>query len=273
MSRTGPPPAAQAPSTEWHEQWSMFHDRAEFLFHEWIAPVTLEDFRGLDVLEGGCGGGQHTALLASVARSVTAVDLNTTDLAARFNQEAGNVEFVTADLGTMELGRCFDVVISIGVIHHTDAPDRTFDTLFRHVKPGGRMVIWTYSSEGNALVRWGVEPTRKLLLRHFSRRGLLGLSKLATAALYPFTHTVYRLPFLSFLPYFEYFANFRRLDFERNVLNVFDKLNAPQTHFTTRATAERWFSPERFEAGSLSIRRYAGVSYSLSGIKRKAEPT
>lgn len=267
----GSPTAVQGPSTEWHEQWSMFHDRAEFLFHEWIAPVTLEDFRGLDVLEGGCGGGQHTALLATVARSVTAVDLNTIDLAARFNQNAANVELVAADLGTMRLGRDFDRVISIGVIHHTDDPDRTFDTLYDHLKPGGRMVIWTYSFEGNALVRRGVEPARRVLLSHLSRRSLLAISKLVTGALYLFTHTIYRLPFLFFLPYFEYFANFRRLSFERNVLNVFDKLNAPQTHFTTRATAERWFSAERFEADSLSIRRYAGVSYSLSGIKRKAE--
>jgi hypothetical protein len=51
---------------------------------------------------------------------------------------------------------------------------------------------------------------------------------------------------------------------------VFDKLNAPQTYLTSRAKCEEWFSPERFEPGSVSIRRYAGVSYSLVGVKRRA---
>ncbi len=270
MSRP-PEPGVQQPSSEWREQWTMFHDREEFLLREWIAPVTLESFAGRRVLEGGCGGGQHTAMLAAAGAEVTAVDLNTADIAAGWNREAARVRFVTADLATMDLAERFDDVISIGVIHHTDDPDRTFDTLFAHLRPGGRMVIWTYSAEGNALVRHGVEPIRKLFLRRLSRRSLVGLSRAVTAALYPFTHTVYRLPFLSFLPYYEYFRNFRRLSFERNMLNVFDKLNAPQTRFTTRATAQTWFSPERFEPGSISIRRYAGVSWSLSGVKRASE--
>lgn len=261
-------PGEQARSSEWREQWTMFHDREELLFREWIAPLTLESFAGRRVLEGGCGGGQHTAMLASVAAEVTAVDLNTADIAASWNRERDNVRFVTADLAAMDLSEQFDDVVSIGVIHHTDDPDRTFASLFAHLRPGGRMVIWTYSAEGNALVRHGVEPIRKLFLRRLSRASLLGLSRAVAAALYPIVHTAYRLPFLSFLPYYEYFANFRRLSFERNTLNVFDKLNAPQTRFTTRATAERWFSPARFEPGSISIRRYAGVSWSLSGTKR-----
>jgi hypothetical protein len=95
-------------------------------------------------------------------------------------------------------------------------------------------------------------------------------SRLLTAFLYPVVHTVYRQDALRFLPYFEYFRNFRRLSFQRNLLNVFDKLNAPQTYLTSRAKCEEWFSPERFEPGSVSIRRYAGVSYSLVGVKRRA---
>ena len=70
------------------------------------------------------------------------------------------------------------------------------------------------------------------------------------------------------MPYHGYFKNFRRLSFDRNVLNVFDKLNAPQTHFITREQCERWFNAGDFEPASISIRRYAGVSYSLSGVKK-----
>jgi hypothetical protein len=56
------------------------------------------------------------------------------------------------------------------------------------------------------------------------------------------------------------------------MLNVFDKLNAPQTRFTTLQKCHEWFSPQRFEPGSISIRKYAGVSYSLVGVKQSGGP-
>jgi SAM-dependent methyltransferase len=258
---------AQQKQSEWHEQWLLFKDDERFLFEEWIAPIKMEDFRGKKVLECGCGGGQHTAFVAPFAASITAVDLNTTDIARERNSQNKNVRFVEADIANMDLQEQFDVVFCIGVIHHTDDPDATFASIYRHCKPGGQVIIWTYSAEGNALVRYLVEPIRKTFLRRLSRRALIGLSQIITAMLYPFVYTIYLLPFLSFLPYYEYFQNFRRLGFERNVLNVFDKLNAPQTKFTDLQKCIEWFDPAKFETDSISIRRYAGVSYSLSGIK------
>jgi 2-polyprenyl-3-methyl-5-hydroxy-6-metoxy-1,4-benzoquinol methylase len=253
--------------SEWYQQWSMFEDSEQSLFFDWIAPVTLQDFAGKTVLEAGCGGGQHTALLASVASSVTAVDLNTAEIARNRNKAAANVEFVDADLCTMKLDRQFDVVICIGVIHHTDDPDACFRTLYDHCRPGGRVIVWTYSSEGNAMVRYGVEPVRKALLRRLSRKRLAALSTAVTAALYPAIYSIYCVPAFRFLPYFKYFAKARELTFRRNVLNVFDKLNAPQTFFTTREKCEEWFNPGNFQAASISIRPHSGVSYSLTGLK------
>lgn len=258
----------QARHDEWREQWSMFRDDELFLFEAWIAPAGLEDFRDKDVLECGCGGGQHTSFVGRLARSVTAVDLNTTELAKARNLAATNVEFIEADIATMELSRQFDVVFCIGVIHHTDDPDRSFANMYRHLRPGGLMIVWTYSLEGNLLVARGVEPLRKRFLRRMSRKRLYQFAHVVTALMYPVVHTVYRLSLFRSLPYYEYFGIFRRLSFKRNVLNVFDKLNAPQTRFTRRATAEAWMSADRFLPGTVSIRHYAGVSYSLVGVKR-----
>ncbi len=261
--------AVQAKQPEWFEQWSRFEDGEAFLFEDWIKPYTIDVFRGRDVLECGCGGGQHTAMMAPFARSVTAVDLNCAALASGRRQGLEHVAFVEADLATMELGRQFDVVLCIGAIHHTDFPDRTFANMLRHCRPGGGVIVWTYSAEGNALVRWIVEPIRKVFLRRWHRSAVATLSKAITAALYPAVFTIYRLPFLRFLPYYEYFQNFRRLSFERNVLNVFDKLNAPQTIFTTRAKCSEWFNPRDFEPSSIAILPYKGVSYRLSGVRRR----
>jgi hypothetical protein len=38
----------------------MLQDEALFLFADWIYPNTINDFREKDVLECGCGRGQHT---------------------------------------------------------------------------------------------------------------------------------------------------------------------------------------------------------------------
>jgi SAM-dependent methyltransferase len=261
---------AASKSPDWRAQWSWFEDRERFLLDEWIAPARIDDFAGKDVLECGCGGGHHTARIAKVAASVTAVDPNTSEIARERYPHLTNVVFLEEDGATMSLGRQFDVVLCVGVIHHTDDPDRTFANLYEHCRPGGLMVVWTYSLEGNALLRWLVEPARKLLFRHLPKAALWALAWLITALLYPLVYTAYRVEMLAFLPYFEYFRNFRRLSFNRNLLNVFDKLNAPQTRLTSRAKCEEWFSPGRFEAGSVSIRPYAGVSYSLVGKKRHA---
>ena len=262
----------QAKSSEWLEQWQKYSDDHRFLFEDWIKPATLESFAGKRVLECGCGGGHHTKLLALFAEHVTAVDLNCADLARERCRDLDNVEFVDADLAKMCLDQQYDVVLCIGVIHHTDDPDATFSNLLAHCKSGGRVIIWTYSAEGNGMVRWGVEPIRKVFLRHFSRRTLDIVARLITVILYPIVYTVYRLP-LKWLPYWQYFGNFRRLSFERNALNVFDKLNAPQTHFTTRKTAIKWMNEISFEPSSISISSYVGVSWRLSGVKRSAVPS
>ena len=262
--------AGQVKQDEWKEQWTLFQDDERFLFDEWIAPRTLEDFRGRRILECGCGGGQHTSFVAAVADHVTAVDLNAIEVAKARNARFTNIRYLESDIGTLNLGEQFDVVYCIGVIHHTDDPDRTFAAIYRHCKPGGLVIVWAYSAEGNALVRYLVEPSRRLVFRHLPRPALVRLSEAITALLYPLVYTIYMPRFTSFLPYHEYFANFRRLSFRRNVLNVFDKLNAPQTHFITRDRCERWFNAAAFEPESISISRYAGVSYSMSGVKRKS---
>ena len=168
----------------------------------------------------------------------------------------------------MDLQEQFDVVFCVGVIHHTDDPDHTFENIYKHCKSGGKVIIWTYSAEGNELVRWLVEPARKLFFQWMPHPVLVFASKLITLALYVPVYTVYLLPFMSFLPYFKYFENFRKLSFNRNVLNVFDKLNAPQVKFTTLEKAHQWYAPSRFLEDTISVRHYAGVSYSCVGVKR-----
>jgi SAM-dependent methyltransferase len=233
----------------WAWQWSHLEDTSETLFREWIHPNRIEDFAGKQVLDAGCGGGQHLRFVAPFAKEVVGVDLNCAALAG--------------DVAQVDLGRQFDVVYCIGVLHHTDDPARSFRNLARHLKPGGRMIVWVYSHEGNFLNRAVVEPLKRGLTGRWPRPALLALAHGLTLLLYLPIYTLYRLP-LRGLPFYEYFRNFRRLPYRRNLLNVFDKLNAPQTHFLRREQVEAWFATGFRD---VHVSPYVGVSWRASGTR------
>ncbi|MBN2285276.1 MAG: class I SAM-dependent methyltransferase [Tissierellales bacterium] len=254
----------QVRQSEWHKQWEMLRDDELFLFTDWIYPNTLEDFTGKDVLECGCGGGQHTSFLSPYVKSITGVDLNTIDIAAKRCKGLKNVKLIEDDIATIDLKKQFDIVFSIGVIHHTDNPDKTVANLKKHVKSGGKLILWVYAKEGNFLARNIVEPFRKLFLKDMNRKIILFISKILTLLMYFPIYTIYLFP-LKFLPYYEYFANFRKMSFCRNALNVFDKLNAPQVEFISRGRITKWFDEKEFK--DVHISSYVNVSWRGSGEK------
>lgn len=253
----------QPEQPEWLYQWTQYEAETAFLFFDWIHPRTLEDFRDKHVFDAGCGPGHHIRLAAPVARHVTGMDINTAEIARQKLADLDDVTILQGDIATHRPESPYDVVYCIGVIHHTDDPDKTFENLKQMCAAGGLLIIWCYSSEGNELVRRIVEPLRQRVLSRLSRGTVVFLSRAITALLYPIVHTLYRLP-LKWLPFYEYFENFRKMSFERNMLNVFDKLNAPQTEFISRERLESWFAPTQFE--DVSITSYKGVSWRGSGV-------
>ena len=260
--------AVQQKQPEWIYQWERFKDSEAFLFLDWISPRTLEDFRGKRVLDAGCGPGHHIRMIADVAEHVVGLDLNTADLAKQLLADVPNTSFVEDDLALHNAPDSYDVVYSLGVIDHTDSPDASFENLKCMTAPGGLTIVWVWSAEGNALMMNIIEPLRAALLCDQSRETVDQIAHFLTAVLYQIVHTVYRLP-LTFLPYYGYFRNFRKLSFHRNALNVFDKLNAPYTEFITRERIERWFNPRDYE--DVSITFYKGVSWAASGRQRKQQ--
>jgi SAM-dependent methyltransferase len=233
---------------------------------DWIHPNRLEDFSGKSVLDAGCGPGHHARLAARFARRVVGLDLNTAAIAREKTRDLPIVEIAEGDAALWDSGERFDAVYCVGVVHHTLDPDRTVAHLRELLRPGGRLILWVYSAEGNWANRFLLEPLKKALLRRLPRPALMLLAHALTLALVPAVHTVYRLP-LPWLPFHEYFANFRRLGYRRNFLNVFDKLNAPRTHFITRERAEAWTRG----LSDAHLSPYVGVSWRISGTKPHAK--
>lgn len=258
---------------EWRALWERYgrvEDQPPEMFLEWIHPHGPEAFQGKRVLDAGCGGGQHASFVARFARELVGVDRSTGDLVRERLAPFPNVTVHQGDIARIrpeELGGPFDVVYSIGVIHHTDDPDATFANLVRCLKPGGLIIAWVYSLEGNRVARWGVEPARKLLLRHLSQPLLHGLSWGLTVPALAAAHTVYRLPGArGVLPMASYLRYQRELPPWRVAMNVLDKLVAPHTDFISRERAERWLRDPLLEPVHFS--RFLDVSWRLSARRR-----
>jgi SAM-dependent methyltransferase len=77
---------------------------------------------------------------------VLGVDLSTAvDKAAELCAGLPNVQIAQADLLDLPVAEsAFDLVFSIGVLHHTPDPRRAFAQIARRVKPGGRLSVWLY---------------------------------------------------------------------------------------------------------------------------------
>jgi len=121
--------------------------------------VQMPDPAMPDILIAGCGTGQHAcerALEYPTAR-ILAIDLSLASLAyaKRKAQDMGlgNLEFAQADI--VELGdfdRRFDIVESVGVLHHLAEPERGFAVLAKLLRPCGLFRIGLYSEKARATV-------------------------------------------------------------------------------------------------------------------------
>jgi tetratricopeptide (TPR) repeat protein len=104
------------------------------------------------ILIAGCGTGQHSIGTASLYSNcqVLAVDLSLSSLAyaKRKTIELGlnNLEHLQADILKLDqLEREFDIIESVGVLHHMDDPMAGWKVLTNLLKPKGLMKIGLYS--------------------------------------------------------------------------------------------------------------------------------
>ena len=104
------------------------------------------------ILIAGCGTGQHSIGTAARYKNskVIAIDLSKSSLAyaKRKTKELGikNIEYIQADLLDVEkLNTKFDIIESMGVLHHMDDPMAGWQALTECLKSGGLMKIGLYS--------------------------------------------------------------------------------------------------------------------------------
>jgi 2-polyprenyl-3-methyl-5-hydroxy-6-metoxy-1,4-benzoquinol methylase len=129
-------------------------------------PKTSPDRPGPSILIAGCGTGEHPFDIAqkSPEANILAIDLSRVSLAyaRRKTREEGlrNIEYAQGDiLNLSAIGRTFDRIETVGVLHHLADPKAGWRVLISLLAPHGIMRVGLYS----ALARQPIVEARAIV--------------------------------------------------------------------------------------------------------------
>ncbi len=199
--------------------------------------LSPEEVAGRLVLDVGCGMGRFADIISRWGGRVVGIDLSLAVEAAHGNLgERENVRILQADLFHLPfLPGTFDIVYSLGVLHHTPDCEKAFRQLVPYVRPGGRLCVWVYETMGP----W--EPFARLYRRvtvQMPHRLLHALCYLAI----PWYH-VCRLPVVGPLLW-TIFPISRHPNPDWRVLDTFDWYSPQYQSLHTFPEVYRWFRSE-----------------------------
>jgi SAM-dependent methyltransferase len=201
----------------------------------------IESLKGKLVLDAGCGMGRFAEVVAAHGGEYVGLDYSFAVDAA--NANAGHlpgVHFVQADLFHLPFAdEVFDLVMSLGVLHHTPDPRRAFAGLPRVLKPGGQLTITVYDA-GNKVYVANSRFWRRFTTR-MPRRVLHLLSYAAAPLYYPWT-----LPGIGRLLRTVAFISLER-DWRWRVLDTFDWYSPQYQSWHTHHEVFGWFKENGFE--------------------------
>jgi 2-polyprenyl-3-methyl-5-hydroxy-6-metoxy-1,4-benzoquinol methylase len=128
--------------------------------------TSIFNLKDKNVLEAGCGPGRFSELFIKGGANTHSFDLsNAVDANIENVGIHTNYQLAQADIYKIPYpDEVFDYVCCLGVIQHTPSPEKTIESLWKKVKPGGVLVIDHYKW------RWAYYSTLKPFYRFFLKR-------------------------------------------------------------------------------------------------------
>jgi len=217
------------------------------IFLEYTRTVP-SDFRGKLVLDAGCGNGRYAKLVNDWGGRVVAVDISSAvEIAQRNVGGRADVDVVQADLFRLPFRPdSFDVVYSVGVLHHTPDAKGAFERIRPLVRPGGFFSIFVHG-QGNRVLyatnRW---------LRRWTATASYGTTWRFSQVLTALGRVLDRIPFVGPVLYL---VGRQVIFFSPDQHNNFDHYSAGFTSFHRKEEIRGWYA----EWEDVAV-RYAGVA-------------
>jgi SAM-dependent methyltransferase len=234
-------------------------------FEDIVAPfLSRTDFEGKRCADIGSGTGRIVRMLVDAgAAHVTAIEPS-----QAYDVLVGNTGDLADRVTCLKLrgdelpSRDYDIVVSIGVIHHIPDPKPVLEAALRALKPGGTLLIWVYGNEGSRIYQSIFSPVRMI-----TRRLPVRVNEAIAGAIYPFTVAYGRLTSLMpFLPLRRYMQEvYLRFDPSVRRLVIVDQINPQWAKYYARDEIEALVR----DAGFADVRAHHRHGYSWTVVGHK----
>ena len=248
---------------EWARYPACFYDEELKIFfaETQLAP---RDLNGNLVLDAGCGMGRFTRVAGTHGGEIIGVDVSESVYKAdALTRDLANVHIIRGDLLQLPFrDAAFDIVYSLGVLHHTPSTKKSFEAVAGKLKKGGLLSIWVYGAAGR-YANFKTNPLRaersRYLRSGFTMRlyWLLvllrekisnGMRRITVSMPHRLLYRLcYALALLGKVPLIKYCTFSVHADWRVRLLENFDWLAPPFQYHHTKEEVLQWYAAAGFD--------------------------